>query len=258
MAEFATVLDKPEEAQHFQLMADKVKNAINSKLFDGARGVYVDGEGSTHASLHANMMPLAFDIVPEKYVPSVAAFVKSRGMACSVYGSQYLMEGLFNAGEDEYALDLMRAKHDRSWWNMIEAGSTITMEAWDMKYKPNSDWNHAWGAVPGNIIPRRLWGIQPKTPGFKIAKIHPQMGDLVNSTIVIPTMLGQIKGEYHRLSQRLQEYEIELPANMAAEFSLSTSPEDVITLNGETVNLAFGNIRLYPGVNRIEIRINSF
>ncbi|MDP8244855.1 MAG: family 78 glycoside hydrolase catalytic domain [Candidatus Hinthialibacter antarcticus] len=258
MAEFAAVLDKPEEADHFNAMAAKVKQAINTKLFDATRGVYVDGEGSTHASLHANMMPLAFGITPEKYVAPVAAFVKSRGMACSVYGAQYLMEGLYNAGEEKYALDLMRAKHDRSWWNMIKVGSTITMEAWDMKYKPNSDWNHAWGAVPGNIIPRFLWGIQPKTPGFKITSIHPQMGDLANSSIVFPTVRGQIKGEYQRVNNRLQKYRIELPANMAAEFALSTSPEDVITLNGETVNLSFGNVRLYPGVNQIEIRINSF
>ena len=112
------------------------------------------------------MMPLAFGIVPETHLKTVVDFVKSRKMACSVYGAQYLLEGLFAAGEGQYALDLMRATNDRSWWNMIKVGSTITMEAWDMKYKPNSDWNHAWGAAPGNIIPRCMWGITPKTPAF--------------------------------------------------------------------------------------------
>ena len=27
---------------------------------------------------------------------------------------------------------------------MVESGTTITWEAWDMKCKPNQDWNHAW------------------------------------------------------------------------------------------------------------------
>ena len=27
-----------------------------------------------------------------------------------------------------------------------------------MKYKNNLDWNHAWGAVPANVIPRGLMG----------------------------------------------------------------------------------------------------
>jgi alpha-L-rhamnosidase len=258
MAEFATILDKTRDVETFQYMAAKVKRSINTKLFDQEKGIYVDGEGSAHASLHANMMPLAFDMVPKKHLPSVAAFVKSRGMACSVYGAQYLLEGLYRAGEAQYALELMRAQHDRSWYNMIKLGSTITLEAWDMKYKPNSDWNHAWGAAPGNIIPRYLWGIQPKTPGFSTASIQPQMADLAHSRIEAPTLLGPIRGTYRRVSQRVQTYDIELPANMVAEFSVQGSSEDVLTLNGQAVNLAFGSIRLHPGVNQIEIRINSF
>jgi hypothetical protein len=127
-----------------------------------------------------------------------------------------------------------------------------------MKYKPNSDWNHAWGAAPGNIIPRYLWGIQPKTPGFSTASIQPQMADLAHSRIEAPTLLGPIRGTYRRVSQRVQTYDIELPANMVAEFSVQGSSEDVLTLNGQAVNLAFGSIRLHPGVNQIEIRINSF
>ena len=258
MAELAAALDKTADADHFEVMAAKVKQSVNARLFDEKRGVYVDGEGSTHASLHANMMPLAFDMVPKKYIPSVAAFVKSRGMACSVYGSQYLLEGLYRAGESQYALDLMTAAHDRSWYNMIKVGSTITLEAWDMKYKPNSDWNHAWGAAPGNIIPRYLWGIQPKTPGFGIVTVHPQMGDLTHSQIEVPTLRGPIKADYQRISPRQQSYTVTLPGNMVGEFSVAGSSEDVMTLNGQKVNSAFGSIRLNPGVNQIEIRINSF
>jgi hypothetical protein len=41
------------------------------------------------------------------------------------------------------------------------------MEAWDDSFKPNQDWNHPWGAAPGNIIVRHLAGIRPLEPGFK-------------------------------------------------------------------------------------------
>ena len=44
----------------------------------------------------------------------------------------------------------------RSWLGMMKQGSTITLEAWNMKDKPNLDWNHAWGAAPANLIPRFL------------------------------------------------------------------------------------------------------
>jgi alpha-L-rhamnosidase len=258
MAEFARLLGNAADADHFDYMAGKVKQSINTKLFDRARGIYIDGEGSSHASLHANMMPLAFGVVPPRHVSSVVAFVKSRGMACSVYGAQYLLEGLYRAGEDQYALDLMRATDDRSWWNMITAGSTITLEAWDIKYKPNLDWNHAWGAVPGNIIARYLWGIQPVKPGFELVRIQPQLADLKNSRIVKPTIKGPIECTFTVVNPRLDRYTIHLPANVAGECVLPSAPDRVLTLNGETVNAAFESIRLNPGLNQIESIIHSF
>ena len=71
-------------------------------------------------------------------------------------------------------------------------GAIITLEAWDMKYKVNADWNHAWGAAPTNIIPRYMWGIKPKTPGFGLVEIKPQMDNVKNSSILAPTFRGQI------------------------------------------------------------------
>ncbi|WP_373516029.1 family 78 glycoside hydrolase catalytic domain [Persicitalea sp.] len=258
MSEFAKIAGKPDDQIFFEIMALKVKEAINTKLFDKQKGMYVDGEGSTHSSLHANMLPLAFGIVREENQKSVVDFIKSRGMASSVYGSQFLLDGLYRAGAEDYALDLMRATGDRSWYNMIRIGSTVTLEAWDMKYKPNADWNHAWGAVPANMIPRGLWGITPKTPGFGIASIKPQLGDLKNSSITVPTLKGPIKATYQRQNARNQKYTIELPANVVGEFQVTTAPEDEITLNGQKASRAFDTLRLEPGLNEIEIRINSF
>ena len=85
MTQFAKILNKPEDEVAFSIMALKVKQAINQKLFDKKTGTYVDGEGTMHASLHANMMALAFNIVPEENIKTVSQFIKSRGMACSVY-----------------------------------------------------------------------------------------------------------------------------------------------------------------------------
>lgn len=165
---------------------------------------------------------------------------------------------MYNAGEADYALELMTATHDRSWWNMIAIGSTITLEAWDMKHKPNADWNHAWGAVPANAIPRGLWGIQPKTPGFDIATIKPQLGKLTNSTIEVPTLKGTIKGAYQKKSNTLQSYTIEIPANMVAEFHATASSDDVVLLNGKKVSTAFTTIRLEPGINKIDLVVNTY
>ncbi|GAA4291032.1 alpha-L-rhamnosidase-related protein [Aestuariibaculum suncheonense] len=258
MAKFAEVLGKSKEAEDFKIRALKVKQALNQKMFNSERGIYVDGIGTEHASLHSNMLPLAFNMVPQDKLGTVVNFIKSRGMACSVYGAQYLLEGLYNAGEEEYTLQLLTNKSDRSWYNMIRVGSTMTMEAWDIKYKNNLDWNHAWGAVPANIVTRELWGITPKTPGFRIANINPQMGNLKESSIQVPTVLGDIKASYTFNSPRLQTYIIEIPANMVAEFSINPSPGKELMHNGKKVASAFGSVRLTPGKHEIKLVINSF
>ncbi len=258
MTVFAKILGKTQEVLDFELRAAKAKKAVNDKMFDKKRGVYVDGIGTDHSSLHANMMALAFDLVPEEHFESVIAYVKSRGMACSVYGSQFLMDGLYNAGEEDYALELLTNTSDRSWYNMIRIGSTISLEAWDLKYKPNLDWNHAWGAVPANAIPRGLWGIKPKTPGFGIASIKPQMSTLKSSNVEVPTVRGTIKASYKFNGPRLQTYEIEIPANMVAEFSLNKIEGKDFILNGQKVASFFKYLRLLPGKHIIQTKVNSF
>ncbi len=234
MSEIAGVLGKTGDSAFFHNESERVKNTINTKLLDSSKGIYLDGEHSDHSSLHANMMPLAFGIVPEEYRKTVIEFIKSRGMACSVYGSQYLLEGLFREGEAEYAVGLLNATHDRSWWNMIKSGSTIAMEAWDMKYKPNSDWNHAWGAVPANIIPGYMWGITPSEAGFGRVTIRPQLSGLTYSKIKVPTIRGMIVAEYRNDGQS-SEYTIYIPANM----------------KGELILPGMDPIELSPGINPV-------
>lgn len=251
MAEIAAFLNKKEDAVFFQNKAAVTKKSINEKLFDKTQGIYLDGEGSNHSSLHANMFPLAFDLVPEEHIKTVTKFVKSRGMACSVYGAQYLLEGLYKNNEALYASQLITDTiGDRNWWNMIKVGSTMTMEAWDVKYKPNSDWNHAWGTAPLNIITRYMWGIKPKTPGFKTAEIKPQLGDLSFSKIKVPTKNGIIYADYKKRNG-LDIYTVEIPEQMNAEFIVPKNATKIIH-NRKQIKKNEHSILLDNGVHSIE------
>ncbi|MBP7050593.1 MAG: alpha-L-rhamnosidase [Phycisphaerae bacterium] len=218
MSRIAQAIGRTDDATHFTQAADKVRRSFNDRLLDRTEGIYVDGEGSTHSALHANMFPLAFGLVPPEYVTSVADFIKSRGMVCSVYGSQYLLEALYEAGEDDFALQLMTdRKTDRSWPHMIyNVGTTITLEAWDNKYKPNQDWNHAWGAAPANIIPRCLMGVQPLSPGFAKVRIKPQVGSIRTASLDLSTIRGTIHADVVSESGKSFVLNVALPANVEA------------------------------------------
>ena len=231
MAAVAQAAGREREADKFAALHAATKQAINEKLFDASRGVYVDGLDATsgapsgHASLHANMLPLAFGLVPADRVAAVADFVESRGMACSVYGAQYLLDGLFDAGRERHALALLTATHDRSWLHMSrDLGSTITLEAWDAKYKPNLDWNHAWGAVPANVIPRKLMGIEPVEPGFRRIRVRPRTATLERAAIRHPSPRGLIDLEVTRLATAWRATLV-LPDGITAEVHVPTADQ---------------------------------
>ena len=217
LAEIARTQGCNSDVARFTERADLVYKTFNEILFDTEQGLYIDGEGSNHASQHSNMFAVAFDLVPEERQEHIRSFLINKGMACSVYGAQYLLEALYALGADNAALNLMRAHDDRSWWNMIAAGSTMTLEAWDIKYKNNLDWNHAWGAAPGNIIPRYLMGIRPLEPGCKRVLIKPQPGDLERASIRHPSPSGPITV----CIERGISVEIQIPTGMSAEIDLS-------------------------------------
>jgi alpha-L-rhamnosidase len=254
MYDIAKVLGKNEDADYFLNKSVKVRNTINDKLFNPITGIYIDGIGSRHSSLHANMFPLAFGIVPDGYKNKVIKFIKTRGMACSVYGAQYLLEAMYLSGEQDYALNLMNSTEgNRNWWNMIKEGSTVTLEAWDIKYKPNLDWNHAWGAAPANIITRYMWGIKPLKPAFKRITIKPQLSNLTFSKIKVPTIKGAVTAEFKKTGSKKKLFIIQLPAGMEGEFIVPDSNTGKILFNNKLIESGSAILQITAGINQIEI-----
>lgn len=221
MADLSRALKRDADAADYTARERTARAAFQEKLFDSTRGVYRDGEGTDHASQHANLFPLAFGLVPEKETARVTTFVVSRGMACSVYAAQYLLEGLFEHGAAATAFKLITAPGDRSWKHMLESGTTITWEAWDQRYKPNQDWNHAWGAAPANLFPRYILGVQPLAPGWRRATIRPHPGTLTEAEGKIPTPRGPVLVSWKNAATfRLS---LTLPAGVAARVDLPAS-----------------------------------
>ena len=93
---------------------------------------------------------------------------------------------------------------------------------------------------------------------FAIATIEPQLASVSTSEIVVPTNKGPIQATYEYLSFRKQIYTIEIPPNMVGEFEMEFSQEHIVKLNGNKISTSFGTIRLTPGVNTIELIINTF
>jgi len=248
MLRFAEILGKTEDAAFFKAQIAKVYAAYQTVFFDPARGVYRDGESTDHASLHGNFFPLAFGLVPDEHRKSVTEFVKSRGMRCSVYGAQFLLDAVYNGFDGAYGLERMTADDLRGWLNMIRVGSTISLEAWDDRYKPNQDWNHAWGAAPANIIPRKLVGVEPLEPGCAKLRVQPQPAGLEEFEAEVPTIRGSVSVAWTQNQKTVNQNQkadgaqvvltVEIPANVHADVYVplpAQIPADgaLLQINGE-------------------------
>lgn len=194
----------------------------------------MDGKGSTHASLHANMFPLAFGLVPAEREAGVADFVQSRGMACSVYGAQFLLESLYLSGRSDYALSLMTAHTTRSWNHMLDLGSTLTLEAWDPSVKPNLTWNHAWGTAPANIISRYLLGVRPIQAGATNILIAPQPGGLKWMKGKVPTARGPV-GVFWQSNPSFLDLDIPTGATGRVVLPSSADSGSPVSINGKPI-----------------------
>ena len=152
---------------------EKAKNSLREKMMT-QNGKVVDSPGSLHTALHTVYSAIRFGVLTPDEAAFTAGFMFRKGMACSVFGAQFMLEVCYMANCAQFALELMLSRDRCSWFHMMERGATISMEAWDDAIKPNQDWNHAWGAAPANIIPRFFCGIRPTQPGFKRFTVDPQ------------------------------------------------------------------------------------
>lgn len=240
LSQIYEALGRTKEAEYMSDYCDNFKAIFNEYFLDKESGLYKDGISTNHHSLHSNMFALCFKLVPDEFIEGIRKFVESKGMVCSVYGSQFLLDALYDVGSDETGLKLLTSNSKRSWLNMLAEGSTMTMEAWGNDYKPSQDWNHAWGAAPANIIPFRLVGIRPIEPGFAKAEIKPQLSSLRDVTCRVPTVKGGIYVDIHH-SEKSFTMEVRLPEEMRCDvylplngmrlFSLCDNGKEIVDYN---------------------------
>jgi len=242
MKEFARLLDKKDDMILYEQKAKEVYKVFNEVFVDPSTGLIRDGDTTKHCSFHANFFALCFGLVSDLNKVAVKNFLISKDMACSVYGSQFFMDALYNEGMGDHALKMLTKKDERSWYHMLELGAGMTMEAWDLKFKPNLDWNHAWGAAPSNLIAFRMMGIRPTKPGFSETTIRPEIGNLKMVEIRLPTAHGEI---YEKITQNENQYDLELklPKNLKARIELPVFAPgtEKIRVRGRMINPVISN-----------------
>ncbi len=193
----ASEIGYQKESNNYSKKAEAFKKLYQDKFVSLKTKLINDTPDDDHSSLHSNMFALKFGLVPDEDVETVCNYIISKGMSCSVYGSQYLLECLFENGYENEAFSLITSKEDNSWYKMIYGtGSKLTTEAWNEDIKNDMDWNHAWGTAPVNIITRYIVGVKPGESGCEKMIVAPHPGDLKTFNALVPINNGEISVDF--------------------------------------------------------------
>lgn len=234
MAEIATAIARADDAARFTARADALRAAINARLYVAEAGRYDDGMDSRgaltgHRSLHASAFALAFGVPEAAEIPRVAAYVASRGMACSVYCAAFLIDGLYHADTADAALGLLTSTSTASWMNMLRLGAGATAEAWDPSLKSNLTYSHPWAASPAFLIPSGLFGIEPLEAGYARFRVAPQPGTLDRASVTMPTVRGRIGAAFDHAPSGSLRLAVRIAGNTTADVRIPV-PDGITTV----------------------------
>ncbi|WP_181357652.1 trehalase family glycosidase [Stenomitos frigidus] len=206
LSKAANVLGKPTEANAFKKRLEKVSQSIHALLWDAKKGCYSDNlEKRTH-SAQANLFALRAGVVDAKQLESVkkhiaqtlrCIFVNGYDDKAGVYMSPsyafYLFDGLYTAGLEETAENLMR----QGWGFFLAKGYQTTPE--DFHDSPYQSLCHAWSASPVYYLSKYILGVHyTKAPDFSEVLIKPQTKSVQQAEGKVPHPKGVVEVKWHR------------------------------------------------------------
>ena len=273
MAELAAAIGRDDDAARWRSAADGMRAAIHRYCYDERVGAYVDGldhapadgdDGAPlrHHAMHASAYALAFAEPPSERIDAIGDYLRSRGMACSVYTAAVYLDGLFRAGLGADAVTLLTdTTGRRTWSRMLDVHAGGTMEAWDIELKPNTTYSHPWAASPAALLPQGMLGIRPIEPGYRRFAVVPQPGSMPQSSTSVPTRAGMIEVSC-RVSEPAAAGEAQCVRAMWLEVSVPPRTEATVVLPplrggkpGEPVSVVVDGEAMTVAASQEEFRV---
>lgn len=240
------------DKQQYAVLRDSLRQAINRKFLTIKPGSAPTPKNSEHYlypdsifygnnALTANLLPLAFGIVPKEYEDVITRQIVAKIMlkpadghlCCGVIGISWLLRELSKQGRMDVAYLLATNESYPSWGYMAKQGATTIWELWNgdtANPKMNSG-NHIM--LLGDLLPwcfEHVGGIQAAAPGFKKIRLAPnfELEELSWANVSYITPYGKVVSNWKKTPMHLS-WDIEIPVNTTAI---------VVTPNGEKTFLS--------------------
>lgn len=234
----SSVLGKPADAARCAALFTQIRTEFNAKYLS-ADGVYRDTPTGPFTQT-AQILPLAFGLVPDELRPSLAArlvdgVVNVRGghEFVGILGARYLLPVLSAAGHADAAFTVATQTAYPSYGYWIETlGWTGLGEFWE----PTSrSINHHFFGTIGQWMYEDLVGIRALEPGYKKIEFRPSIpSGLAHSAASYDSVRGRISARWRKAHDHL-ELEVTVPPNASGVVHVpATDPDQVFEVGGGT------------------------
>jgi hypothetical protein len=250
-----------EKAQQNEWLgkAEKLKRAINERLWSEERGVYAHARSGGHLTpqlaVHDSVLAAYAGVAsPERVSQSFAnLFEKSRPDVIQIgtpYFYFFYLRALRGAGRHQEALDVTR----RSYGKMLDAGATT----WWEQFGGYASLCHAWSSAPNSDLSTEVLGMKLTDAGFKGFRVEPHPADLTWAKGVVPTPRGDVSINWKREGSRF-ELNVTVPMEALVELSVPAKSLETSSLTSKTTaqkrEFTDGRARYWvraPGTFRIQ------
>ncbi len=249
LAQAAEALGKADDAQTYNTVYNKIKEAFNRN--------YVTAEGRIASESQTSyVLALNFGLLPEALRPKATGYlvddIKSRGnhLSTGFLGTPYLCHVLSSNGRTDVAYDLLLQQTYPSWLYPVKMGATTIWERWDGQKTDSTfedvgmnSFNHyAYGAI-GDWMYRMVAGIEIGDAGYKHILIQPHPDSkLTYAKSSFESSYGQIASGWEMNNGKLI-IKVKIPANTTATITLPNAQTDKVTESGIAIGSAFKNAK---------------
>jgi hypothetical protein len=258
-AYLANIVSDNEARKMFSARADELYKSFNKNLWLPEKGTYssgiIDGKQMLPTA-HAALLAYYMGIVPderkknvetfllqnfsnsvetakikkgETILPEAAFNINTLAKGINMpYTSYWLLDVLYNTGNDSLALNFIRNK----WSEMLKIPLPGTLsEGFN-----NGDLCHNFGAVPAYFLSTKVLGISTLLPlKNKQIQIKPQLSNLTHAEGSVVTELGLIDVSWEKLDGNLK-FKLTIPKGITAKVQLpKLSDKSTLTINNKKV-----------------------
>ncbi|WP_051265932.1 family 78 glycoside hydrolase catalytic domain [Nakamurella lactea] len=174
-AEVGELIGVSDDVERYRAAADALRDRLNAEFLDTTTGHYRTARDPEYRQT-SNVIPLAFDLVPDEYVArvfdSLVADITARGnhLNTGCLGTSVLLPTLTRFGRADLAAAVALQRSYPSWGYWVDNGADTMWEFWQI---PGRSRDHYFQGTVVQWLQQNVAGLRPVADGWRELEVRP-------------------------------------------------------------------------------------